>query len=293
MTLWFGVLALQCLLIHGLDLRSSQMPFFMPAPGINLTMQLLQQSLRSMTDTVAAYFLQQLYPSNYQQVLAEINTCEAQYFQQHANDMWTITVDWQRYFTSCFTGDAPAAVSQLLQDTFNTMTFPDCEYSVNLVGDIENLIAASIVQGFQYTGQWTQPLSQWSLLLSEGVSTAALLGSPLNQLVDSLAQQNDIPTEAIDQFAMDGSSNLISWGTLLVDLSTSGQLSQADVADVINTELTVLGDVGRAAGEIVQAGTDLLNQLEPLLCLMIEPLGPWQSMMQPKGNSYETLSPQV
>lgn len=281
MAVWFLIFASQSLFVFSLSLRASQPPLFDPALSLNFTTQLVQQSLSSVTDTIESFFLSQLYPSNYQEVVRELDACQATYWSQVDGDVIAVWRDWSNFVRACMSGDPSAAVSQLLQDAFNSMSFPQCNFSVDLVGDIENLIAASIVQGYSYVGPWSQQLSQWALALAGGVSSEVLYSAPLGQVSNALSDQLGISTQAINQFSSDNTDLLVSWASLLIDLSSSNQLSQQDVVNVLDAKLTVLGDTGRMAREIVRGGSTLLSQVEPFLCLMVEPLRPMVDSSQP------------
>jgi len=275
------ILTYQSILVLSLSLRASQPPLFDPSLGLNFTTQLVQQSLSSVTDTIEAFFLRQLYPSNYQEVVRELDACQATYWTQVEGDVNAVCRDWGNFVFACMSGDPDAAVSQLLQDAFNSMSFPQCDFSVDLVGDMENLIAASMVQGYSYVGPWSQQLSQWALALAGGVSSAVLYTAPLGQVSNVLSDQLGISTQAINQFSADNTDLLVSWASLLIDLSSSNQLSQEDVVSVLDAKLTMMGDAGRIAREIVQGGSTLLSQVEPFLCLMVEPLWPMVGLRQP------------
>ncbi len=274
------ILTAQCIITLSLSLRSSQIPQFDPSLSLNFTTQLIQQSLSSVTDTIEAYFLRQLYPSNYQQIVRELDACQAQYWAQVEGNANAMCWDWTNFLFSCATGNPADAVSQLLQDSFNFMSFPQCSFSVDLTGDIENLIAASIVQGYRFVGPWSQQLSQWALVLAGGVSSSVLYTSSLGQISNALSEQLGISTEDIEQFSTDNTDLLVSWANLLIDLSSSNQLSQEDVVNVLDAKLTLMGDAGRIAREIVQGGSSLLSQVEPYLCLMVEPMRPMVNSMQ-------------
>ena len=271
------LLSALCFTAFSANLRSAQssmMSVDLLQP-VELFIQLFGQTFDTTTQALETQFLTMLYPDTFTDVQGQLDTCEANFWASQVTDLQAINADMWGLVTACTAEDPAAPINQLIQDTLTLMaTFSaNCEgLSVDLPGDINNLVAASIVQGFQYVQPWTGPLAQWSAAAVAPLEPSASYVQPVTQLTDSVALMAGVTADTVTQTDTDVTASINSWNQVLNNLAANGSLSQDDIVAALGSELALLNDGGASFGQVIQSSAQYLVQAVQATCSFAGPL---------------------
>jgi hypothetical protein len=109
--------------------------------------------------------LSTLYPDKAEQVLGELEACAKDAVEEVKEDYATVYADLKAFAAGCAAGSTDDAVDALVGDTLQSMASvaAGCEgMSVDIVGDIEQVIAAMIVKQYQNSLLLTGKFDDWA-----------------------------------------------------------------------------------------------------------------------------------
>lgn len=271
--------AVLCLCALGANLRSEQSQFSM-FPGMDSMTQMSQQFLDTITNLTAGMILQQIYPDNFQQVQAELDTCIDQAVQNSLNATQSAFTDSFNVMNACSAADPGAVVTQLIQDTLNSMTYliaPQCTFSVNLMSDLNNFLAAAISQGMSFMGPMTSFFSMMNQFIAPGMNQ--MMGTMTQSMQPFIATTNSM-TESMEELmgisSADADKLATDLSTLMTDSNTammSGNLTQAQALLLITDGETIATDVMTQMNDAVSSIEGYLVQGVDQMCSMFGSFG--------------------
>ena len=281
---------LLCLSAFGAHLRAEQSQGSMAAMA-----QMSQQFLDTMTNLTAGFLLQQMYPDNFQQVQAELDTCIDTAVQNSMNATQSALTDSFNIMNACSAADPGAVVTQLMQDTLNSMTYliaPQCTFSVNLMGDLNNFLASATAQGFNFLGPMTSFFSMMNQFMAPGMNqmTASMTQSmqpyltAMNSMTETLEEAMGVSQADSDKLNTDLGTLMTDSNTLTNDFFTTGNVTAADVLATIVDSETIMGDVATEMNEVVANMQAYLVQGVDQMCSLF---GSFNAMM-PNLSSFMT-----
>ena len=275
-----------CLCAFGSNLRAEQASG--TVPGMAAMAQMSQQFLDSITNLTAGFLLQQMYPDNFQQVQAELNTCIDTAVQNSLNATQSALTDSFNVMNACMAADPGAVVTQLIQDTLNSMTYliaPQCTFSVNLMGDLNNFLATATAQGFNFMGPMTSFFTMMNQFMAPGMNqmTASMAQSmqpyltAMNSMTESWEESMGVTPADADKLTADLNTLMTDTTTLTNDFLTTGNVTSADVLATLNDSATVMADAMTQMNEIVASMEAYLVQGTDQMCSLF--------------NSFNTMMP--
>ena len=274
------LLSALCLTAFGASIRSSQAQVDLLQPE-ELSVQLFGQAFDTLTQSLETQFITMLFPDNFADVQAQLDTCEDNFWNGQVTDLQAINADLWNLLNACTADDPTAPVTQLIQDTLTLMASvtAQCDtLTVDLPGAINNLIAASIVQGIQFTAPWVGPLTEWTAASATPLESLPQYLAPLSNVATSLASTLGVPQESIDQANTDLNSEITTGNTLLNDLANTGTVTQDDVVAALNAELALANDGMTQFGQIVSSSAQYVTQAVSATCSFA---GPVLAMLSP------------
>lgn len=242
--------------------------------------QMSQQFLDTITNLTAGMILQQIYPDNFQQVQAELDTCIDQAVQNSLNATQSAFTDSFNVMNACSAADPGAVVTQLIQDTLNSMTYliaPQCTFSVNLMSDLNNFLAAAISQGMSFMGPMTSFFSMMNQFIAPGMNQ--MMGTMTQSMQPFIATTNSM-TESMEELmgisSADADKLATDLSTLMTDSNTammSGNLTQAQALLLITDGETIATDVMTQMNDAVSSIEGYLVQGVDQMCSMFGSFG--------------------
>ena len=246
------LLSLLCLSALSVHLRSSQPQSF---SGLDTWIQITEQFLGSLTDFTSGAILQQLYPANYQQVENEWNQCMDQNLESSENYSQSAIDDLFSLVTACSASDPGAVVTQLMQDTLNSMGGVQCTFSVDLFGDLNNFYISALAQGFNLTGPMASAFSPINQATTQQIVTTT--AQSLQDYVDAMNSWSDgmestlgIDESDIDELNTDANQLISDLGDLSDQLA-QGSVNQDDVTQMISDSNAVASDFQDQVNDVV------------------------------------------
>ena len=191
--------------------------------------------------------LRQLYGDNAETVQAELNTCTENFVMTGAA---TFKADFEGLLTACNQPDPLAPAGKLMQDAFQSLAAlaqPCPNLSVNLLGDLQNVIASTIVQGNSLFAPIQGPILQLSApLLQQGPQFL----QPLLQVAVSAAQSAGISQATLG--TLQGDSNAIQAAVAQALTNAAGSaLTPEDLTTIANLGMKLAMDEGMAVQEVL------------------------------------------
>ena len=271
-----------CLCVLGANLRSEQSQVSM-FPGMDAMTQMSQQFLDSITNLTAGMILQQLYPDNFQQVQAELNTCIDTAVQNSLNATQSAFTDSFNVMNACMAADPGAVVTQLIQDTLNSMTYliaPQCTFSVNLMGDLNNFFATAIAQGMSFMGPMTSFFTQINQFMAPGMNQMmGTMTQSMQPYIDAANSMTASIGESMGISVDDANKLTTDLNTLAADTTTvlmTGNMTQADALELITDGETLMADMTTEMNDVVASIEGYLVQGVDQMCSLF---GSFGSMM--------------
>ena len=247
------LLSLLCLSAFGLQLHASQPQ---PFSGLDTWIQMTEQFLSSLTDMTSGAILQQLYPDNYQQVENEWNQCMDQNLENSENYAQSAINDLFNLVTACSTSDPGDVVTQLMQDTLNSMGGVSCSFSVSLFSDLNNFFNAAVLQGFNFQGPMASAFSQPNQATTSQLLTAS--AQSLQDYVDAMnswsnGEESNLGIEQsdIDELNTDANSVIADLGNLNNEMAAQGNVAQGDLNQLINDSNALGSDFQDQVNDVV------------------------------------------
>jgi hypothetical protein len=117
-----------------------------------LVSQVFKEAHTKIVKPLELRILSKLYPDKAEQVLNELEACARDAAGEIKEDYATVYADLKAFAAGCAAGSTDDAVDALIRDTLQSMASvaEGCEgMSVDIVGDIEQVIAAMIVKNYQ------------------------------------------------------------------------------------------------------------------------------------------------
>ena len=266
------VLSLLALSVMGANLRQApQVDLLQP---VELLSQLFGQAFTTTTQSLELQLLTMLYPDTATDVQAQLDTCEDKFLAGNTQALQTLNGDILGLGLACASEDPTAPVTKLVQDTLQIMASiaaPCDDLKVDLVGDIENLIAASIVQGVQFSGQWFGPLAQWTAASLTPLEGGVQYLQPVVQGVGSVAGAVGVSDETLGKANTDATASVGAWTTVLNDIA-AGTLTQDDVRAALDSVLPLTNDFGAVYGDVANGAAAYANQGVTAICAFVAPL---------------------
>ena len=266
------VLSLLCLSVMGANLRQAA-PVDLMQP-LELLSQLFGQAFTTTTQSLELQFLTLLYPDNAQDVQAQLDTCEDKALAGNTQALQTLNGYILGLGQACASEDPTAPVNKLIQDTLQilaSIAAPCDDLQVDLVGDIENLIAASIIQGAQYTGPWFGPLTQWTAASLTPLESGVQYLQPVVQAAGSVAGAAGVTDDTLGKANTDVNASVGAW-TAILDNIAAGALTQDDIKAALDSELPIVNDFGAVYGDVAKNGAQYANQAVAAVCSFVGPL---------------------
>lgn len=191
--------------------------------------------------------LRQLYGDNAETIQAELNTCTENFVMGGAA---TFKADFEGLLTACNQPDPLAPVGKLMQDAFQSLAAlaqPCPNLSVNLIGDLQTLIASTIVQGNSLLAPIEGPILQLSApLLQQGPQFI----QPLVQVAFSAAQSAGISEGTLG--TLQGDMGAIQGAVAqAITNAAGGALAPEDITNLANLGIKLALDGGQAAQEVM------------------------------------------
>ena len=199
------------------------------------------------TGVFQGMLLRQLYGDNAETILAQLNTCTENFVMGGAA---TLKADFEGLLTACNQPDPLAPASKLVQDAFQSLAAlaqPCPNLSVNLVGDLQTLVASTLVQGNSLLAPLQGPILQLSApLLQQGPQFI----QPLLQVAFSAAQSVGVSQGTLATIQGDDQAILEAVTKALTD-AAGGALAPEDLTNLVNLGIKMALDDGQAAMEVM------------------------------------------
>ena len=278
------VLSLLALSVTGASLRQAA-PTTLVQP-LELFNQLFVQAFDTTTQSLELRVLTMLYPDNAADIQAVLDQCEADAITTNNEALEKVSADVIGLGQACASEDPTAPVNTLIQDTLQMMAnvaAPCDGLPVDLVADVENLIATALVQGFEFSGLWVGPLNQWAATSLQPIEGVGQYLQPVSSAVGSVAGAVGVTDETLAKVNTDVTASVGAWSAVL-DSIAAGTLSPDDVVAALDTELLLLNDGGAVYGDVVNSAAKYANQAVGAVCSFV---GPLFEAMQPEEEGEE------
>lgn len=254
------------------------------ALGLNLretqnTEALLGMALKAYegaTGFFQTFLLRQLYGDNAETIQAQLNTCTENFVMSQAA---TFKADFEGLLTACSQSDPLAPAGKLMQDVFQSIAIiaqPCPDLSVNIMGDLQNLVASAIVQGNSLIAPVQSTVLQFaSPLLQQGPQ----LLMPLLQLAASAAQAAGVSESTLG--TLQGDADAIQAAVVKALTDAAGDaLTPEDITTIANLGMKFAMDQGQAAQEVLAGLMQYAETPAQAICSVMGPfLEPLLSMI--------------
>ena len=212
--------------------------------------------------------LRQLYGDNADSILAQLNTCTENLVLGEAA---TFKADFEGLLTACNQPDPLAPAAKLLQDAFQALAGlaqPCPDLSVNLMGDLQTVVASAIVKGNSFVAPIEGPILQLSApLLQQGPQFI----QPLLQVAVSAAQSAGISQATLGTLQGDSDAIQAAVGKALTD-AAGNALAPEDLTAITNLAMKLAMDGGAAAQEVLGGLMQLAETPAQAICSVMGPL---------------------
>jgi len=222
------------------------------------------------------FLLRQLYGDNAEAIQAQLNTCTENFVMGQAA---TFKADFEGLLTACNQADPLAPAAKIMQDVFQSIAIvaqPCPDLSVNIVGDLQNLVASAIVQGNSFVAPVVGTVLQFSApLLQQGPQFI----QPLIQVAASAAQAAGISQSSLG--TLQGDTNAIQAAVVKALTDAAGDsLTPEDITTIANLGMKFALDGGMAAQEVMAGLMQYAETPAQAICSVMGPfLGPLLSIL--------------
>lgn len=211
--------------------------------------------------------LRQLYGDNADTIQAQLNTCTENLVMSEAA---TFKADFEGLLTACNQPDPLAPAGKLMQDAFQSLgalAQPCPNLSVNLLGDLQTVIASAIVQGNSLVAPIQGPILQLSApLLQQGPQYL----QPLLQIAASAAQAAGVSQGTLG--TLQGDSNAIQAAVAKALTDAAGNaLSPDDLTAIANLGMKLAMDETMAAQEVLAGLMQFAETPAQAICSVMGP----------------------
>ena len=264
------VIAVLILSALGANLRSSQSTFDFEQL-LEQAVQLFQQAYNTAAKGLERQFIQQLYPDTADTVQGEVDACEDQLVSSFMDTEAVINTDIINLFESCNSDDTEDLANQLMQDTLTLMfvNAGQCEFSVDLIGDVNRLAVASAQQGFRLTEAWVGSLQGWAnASIAYEPSTANV--QPYTDFVDTLAEGVGISQDVIDQADADTANILTTGNQVVEDIAAEDSIPQGDAVEAYNANVRLGNDYGAGMVQVVRNSAGYVRDAVRAVCDIVQ-----------------------
>jgi hypothetical protein len=211
--------------------------------------------------------LRQLYGDNADTIQAQLNTCTENFVMGGAA---MVKADFEGLLTACNQPDPLAPAGKLMQDAFQSLAAlaqPCPNLSVNIVGDLQTLVASAIVQGNSLIAPIEGPILQLSApLLQQGPQYL----QPLLQVAVSAAQSVGISQASLGTLQGDSDAIQAAVGKALMD-AAGNALSPEDLTAIANLGMKLALDEGQAAQEVLAGLMQYAETPAQAICSVMGP----------------------
>lgn len=243
-----------------LNLREAQ------SPEAILSMAL--DAYEGATSFFQVFLLRQLYGDNAEAIQAQLSTCTENLVLSQAS---TFTADFEGLLTACNQPDPLAPAGKLLQDVFQgiaAVATPCPDLSVNIIGDLQTLIATAIVQGNSLIAPVEGAIMQFSApLLQQGPQYI----QPLLQLAASAAQSAGVSQSTLG--TLQGDTDAIQAAVMKALTDAAGNtLSPEDITAIANLGMKLSMDGEQAALESLAGLMQYAEAPAQAICSVMGPM---------------------
>lgn len=261
--------------VTSMHLRASQEGATTPS-SIQYLVQLFGETLYTLTEGLESDLLQQLYPSNFHEIQLQLDLCESAFLNHTEDQLGLINEDVLSFKIACSDDDPAAPMMKLMQDTLQLMAniaVPCADLKVDLIGDIEKMIAGSVVSGLKFGEDWTGPLIQWNVAAVLPTITALEpYMEPLANVSLTLAAALGVSPSTLNTLENSMQREAKDWTSILTSLANGSLPTNTDLTNALNDVLLIDKDAYNELKEVLTRSIETFGEAATVICELMAAL---------------------
>ena len=226
------------------------------------------QGYEGVAGVFQGFVLRQMYGAQADEIREELNTCVEDNVKTTKN---VIQMDINGLLTACSQEDPLVPAVKLMSDAFQsleTMAQLCPDMSVNVLGDLQTMVASAIVQGNSFVAPFVGPVLQLSApLLQQGPQYL----QPILELAVSAAQAAGVSDQTLG--TLQGDAQAIQGAVAKAIQDEMGEaLTAEDITAISNLAVKMAMDDAQAGQEVLMGLAQFAEAPAQAVCAVMGPL---------------------